>query len=411
MPPGSAAVPDRLSELLGAAECGGLVVVAESGADNDLAPFVGTAHLGEAFLIVPRGGPISLGFLTDMERDEAAATGLELLNPASLGLHDLRAGSLSAGAFWARILGAAFAKLGLAPGQWAVAGHAQAGTLVEACSELARSGWVWRSGGEILRRWRKFKPKEDLPLFREAADGVCAAMRGVARILAVCEETDRGLRFEGEALRIGRLRAEIRKEFASRGLSEPHGNILAAGAAAGVPHTQGDSGRELRAGEPLIVDLYPRGRVYADCTRTFCVGSPDESFLVAYAAVRAALEQAHASCRPGMRGWELQQQTCELFEARGFPTIRQDPSSVRGYVHGLGHGVGLELHEYPSFRELAGDEGRLEWGDVLTLEPGLYDEAQRYGVRLEDLCYLGASKMLNLTPLPLDWDPRAWSGD
>jgi Xaa-Pro aminopeptidase len=77
-------------------------------------------------------------------------------------------------------------------------------------------------------------------------------------------------------------------------------------------------------------------------------------------------------------------------------------------VHGLGHGVGFELHEDPSFRETAEEEGLLEVGDLLTLEPGLYDAEAGYGVRLEDLCYLSAEGTVNLTPRPYALDPRAW---
>jgi len=82
---------------------------------------------------------------------------------------------------------------------------------------------------------------------------------------------------------------------------------------------------------------------------------------------------------------------------------------TRGYVHGLGHGVGFELHEAPSFRASAGPkEGVLELGDVFTLEPGLYDPEEGFGVRLEDLVTLGEGGLENLTPLPYALDPRDW---
>ena len=86
----------------------------------------------------------------------------------------------------------------------------------------------------------------------------------------------------------------------------------------------------------------------------------------------------------------------------------REPATTTGYVHGLGHGVGFELHEYPSFRREAGEEGVLEVGDLLTLEPGLYDPEAGWGVRLEDLVYLGPDGPESLTPLPYDLDPRAW---
>jgi len=75
----------------------------------------------------------------------------------------------------------------------------------------------------------------------------------------------------------------------------------------------------------------------------------------------------------------------------------------------IGHGVGYELHELPSFKRQAAAEGMLEEGDVLTLEPGLYDPSPGgYGVRLEDLVHLGAAGPEILTRLPYDLDPTRW---
>jgi Xaa-Pro aminopeptidase len=80
-----------------------------------------------------------------------------------------------------------------------------------------------------------------------------------------------------------------------------------------------------------------------------------------------------------------------------------------GYVHNLGHGVGLDLHETPIFKKVSGAEGVLREGDVFTLEPGLYHPEQGYGVRLEDLVRLDEDGRLeNLTPLPYELDPRAY---
>ena len=100
---------------------------------------------------------------------------------------------------------------------------------------------------------------------------------------------------------------------------------------------------------------------------------------------------------------------CDLFQDGGFPTPISHRGTQRGYVHGLGHGVGYEVHELPSFREHAPPaEGTLEEGDVLTLEPGLYEPEDGWAVRLEDLYLVDTDGPVNLTPLPRDLDPRAW---
>ena len=204
--------------------------------------------------------------------------------------------------------------------------------------------------------------------------------------------------------------------MAEHGVEQPHGNILAPGGEAGVPHSAGTDRRQLRGGEPLIVDLFPRGAwrdrppLFADCTRTLCAGEPPAALVRAHAAVLAALAAARSLAAPGVRGWDLQEAVCLRLEAAGYPTPLHQPGTVAGYVHNLGHGVGYELHELPVFRKVAGAEGVLAAGDVFTLEPGLYDPDAGWGVRLEDLCWLGPGGLEVLTPLPYDLDPRCWAG-
>jgi Xaa-Pro aminopeptidase len=176
-----------------------------------------------------------------------------------------------------------------------------------------------------------------------------------------------------------------------------------------VPHSRGDDARVLRAGESLIVDLFPRGSVWADCTRTLCAGPPPPALAAAHEAVCAAQAAVAAAAAPGLRAWDLQLVACRVIGERGWPTPISDPDTTRGYVHNLGHGVGFELQEYPSFRKETGAEGLLATGDVFTLEPGLYDPDAGWAVRVEDLMHLGADGPEVLTPLPYELDPRGWA--
>jgi Xaa-Pro aminopeptidase len=100
---------------------------------------------------------------------------------------------------------------------------------------------------------------------------------------------------------------------------------------------------------------------------------------------------------------EYQQQTCELFEARGHTTIMSDPQTQEGYVHSLGHGLGLHVHERPSFRTSSGEGDRLEPGVVVTIEPGLYYPLRDMGVRLEDTVWVRPNGEIEvLVEYPLD---------
>jgi Xaa-Pro aminopeptidase len=422
-------LPDRRAHDLaaGLAElgCRALLVVAQSESDPDLAPFLGArAHLGAALLVAPREGRPRLAYLNPMEREEAAATGLLLITPEEL--ETLRAAreAPEPAAYLAWVMSRALAASGVAPGRVALAGLAPAGEIHCACAALARHGWEWVAGNELVRLVRKRKTAPELAAIRRAADATVDVMRALAARLAAAVARVTGpdgvggeLWLDGRPLTVGRLRAEAARLLADRGVEQPHGNILAPGGEGGVPHSAGSDGRPLRAGEPLIVDLFPRGAwrerplMFADCTRTLCAGEPPRALARAHAAVLRALAAARTLAAPGARGWDLQEAVCLTFEEAGYATPLRQPGTTTGYVHNLGHGIGYELHELPIFRKVAGAEGVLAEGDVFTLEPGLYDPAAGYGVRLEDLCYLGPDGLEVLTPLPYDLDPRRWTLD
>lgn len=393
--------------------CKALLVLAWSARDSDLSPFLPfPVHLGECFLVLPRGEAPRLAYLTPMERQEAAATGLALLTPEDLEVLRWAGEHPELAPFLARVVERAFEHCGLTPGRVALAGHGPAGALHGACSLLRDAGWTFVPGNALVLGARKRKEPFEVDGIRETARAAGDALRAVANLLAAAVPNDGGmggeLRLEGELLRVSRLRAEVGRLFAERGLEQPRGNIIAPADESGIPHSSGTPERVLRAGESLVVDVFPRGHLFADCTRTFCVGEPSEALAGAHAAVREVIEELHLRAAPGVRGWDLQELACDRFGAAGYPTPISEPGTTRGYVHNLGHGVGFDLHEQPIFKKVSGAEGVLREGDVFTLEPGLYDPAAGWGVRLEDLVYLGPDGLESLTPLPYDLDPRAW---
>ncbi len=404
---------DGFRRSLDEAGAGALVVVARSSRDPDLAPFVGPIHLGDALLVAPRDGEPRLAYLTPMERDEAAATGLALLSPTALELSRLRTELPAEEHFWAAVIERALTLVDLPPGRIAVAGSGRAGMMMAVGRALESRGWVPLPGQRLSLSLRKSKDARQVREAERVAAGGATALRRVAELLASATARDGELWLEGERLRVARLRREIARTLAGFELEQPEGNIVAPAEEGAVPHSTGTAERVLRPGESLVVDLFPRGWLFADMTRTFCVGTPPEPLAAAHAAVLEALGRAHdrlAETAPawGLRASSLQDMTCSHFARQGYPTLVSDPATTTGYVHNLGHGVGFDLHEYPSFRREAGAEGVLAEGDLLTLEPGLYDPQVGWAVRLEDLVLLEAAGPRNLTPLPYDLDPRAW---
>jgi len=92
-----------------------------------------------------------------------------------------------------------------------------------------------------------------------------------------------------------------------------------------------------------------------------------------------------------------------VFERQGHATVRTDQQVTEGYVHGLGHGVGLAVHEGPRLGGPATNTALLEPGHVVSVEPGLYYPSRGLGVRIEDLVAVRADGSIeNLTPAPYE---------
>ena len=339
----------RVHALLEGTEARALLILSAAGDDPDRSWFTAPAKLGETLVVVPAGGAARLGFVTPMERDEAAATGLDLLTPEALDVARWSRDAQGAGAFLADLAAQALRLSGVAAGRIALGGRLPFGTAREVLTVLEREGWSFVSAAEPLLRARKRKSAAEIHELRRVNKVVERAFRRVAALLAAATARAGELWLEGERLRVGRLKSEVAVLFASAGLDQPRGNILAPAEEGGVPHTSGTPDRVLLPRETLIVDLFPRGWLFSDCTRTFCVGEAPERVVRAHRDVLAALKLAHALARPGARGWDLQERICAHFAESAHPTPISSPGTVSGYVHGLGHGVGLELHEFPSF--------------------------------------------------------------
>ena len=400
-----------LGALLAEESAEALLVLAGSSRDPDLAPFVGGARLGDA-CVVAHGGGAWLVYFTSMEREEAAraeAGGVELVHPADFGLEALRREGKSGEEILAAAVNSAFERAGTRPGRVVVAGRPPAGSALAMARALEEGGRQSISGRGLMLALRRRKTQREIEGIAAAARATVAAFRSLAKVLAGSSVREGGeLWLEEERLTVARVKAEAAAVFAGYGLEQPEGSIAAPAEEGATGHSTGTPDRVLRAGESVVIDLFPRGLLFADCTRTFCVGEPPEELVRAHGLVLEALEASLKAVRPGVRGWTLHEPVCRLFENEGFSVPDRNPGTQTGYFHLLGHGVGYELHELPSFRKTGPGTDELCAGDVVTIEPGLYDPEAGWGVRLEDLVVITTDGMTNLTPLPYDLDPRSW---
>jgi Xaa-Pro aminopeptidase len=223
------------------------------------------------------------------------------------------------------------------------------------------------------------------------------AMAQAEDLIATAEVADDGtLRRDGEALTSERVREEIEVTLLHHGctLSE---TIVACGSDAAEPHERGSG--PLAADESIIVDIFPQhkdSRYHADMTRTFVRGEPSDAIREWYDLTDRAQAAALDAVEPGATGGDVDAAACEVYEDAGVPTLRSHPETETGFIHSTGHGVGLEVHEYPRVAE---DGAELRPGHVVTIEPGVYDP-EVGGVRIEDFVVVTEDGYENLVDYP-----------
>jgi Xaa-Pro aminopeptidase len=214
----------------------------------------------------------------------------------------------------------------------------------------------------------------------------------VERIGKASRGVDRIYKAMPELLKVGRtewqVAAEVMRLATEMKLAPPRRDggfdpmIIASGENGAMGHAQ-LSDRRLRNGDFVVADIFFRFEGYhTDATRTFAVGTPTAEMKKDYAAVKEAQEAALEVARPGT--------VCQEMHKAAIAALRRH--RLDGYMnHGLGHGVGIGLHESPFLG--MGNKTRLERNDVVTDEPGIY-RVGKYGIRIEDTLRVDSKPVL-----------------
>ncbi len=244
-------------------------------------------------------------------------------------------------------------------------------------TELVGDGAQLIGTAGLVERLREVKEADELRRIAAAARLADEALQDVLRHgLIGRSEREVAIALAGEMRALG-----------AEGESFPA--IVAAGAHAALPHAQP---REvaIERGQLVTIDWGARLDGYcSDCTRTFAAGEPSERAREVYELVLAAQQAGLAAVRPGRSGPEVDAAAREVIERAG---------EGERFGHGLGHGVGVEVHEGPRLSRTASDEPLLA-GNVVTIEPGLYLPGE-LGVRIEDLVAVTGEGCRNLSSLP-----------
>ena len=200
------------------------------------------------------------------------------------------------------------------------------------------------------------------------------------------------------------VRAAMQVVCEEQGCELPDDVIVAHGAQGAAGHDSGSGA--IPPGAPVVVDIWPRdkaSRCWADMTRTF-VGdgaAPDEELARYWELTRESLRRIYPMVKAGADCRKIYETSCEPYHEAGLLTQLNKPAGTllhEGFFHGLGHGVGLEVHERPG---LGRSPDTLVAGDVITLEPGCYRQGYG-GVRLEDLVVVTEDGCETLTEFPYD---------
>jgi Xaa-Pro aminopeptidase len=345
------------------------------------------AGISDPFLYVEAGGR-RVAVISVLDADKVRAAGVEAVDPIALGRDELFAQGLGAEAIELETCLRACRELGVTSAAvpfgfpLAVADHLRAGGVA---LEVDQDRFAAR---------RRVKTPSQLAGIRRAQEAADAAMAVAAELIHALEP---GTTSEG-------VRAAMQARAAGLGADLPDDVIVAHGAQSAVGHDDGSG--PIAAGEPVVVDIWPRDRVsrcWSDMTRTFVAGGgePPEELATYWRLARESLEAVRAALRPGVNGRELFELSSRPFSDAGFPTqLTKAPGEVLedGYFHALGHGVGLELHERPHLGRLGDD---LLAGEVVAIEPGCYRRGFG-GCRLEDLVLITDAGCETLTDFPYD---------
>jgi Xaa-Pro aminopeptidase len=329
-----------------------------------------------------------------MERAEAAATGLEVRDlQAEVDyprlLEQAGGNSLEAGA--ARV--AQLLRVCSVRGRTALYGKADVGLYSAYVDRLRRLAPEIEFVGEdplasTLLQARTTKSPDEVERIRSMG-AVTVAVAGELLEFLQSHRERNGILVgrDSEPLTVGQVKRKVELWLAERGAENTEGLIFSQGRESGIPHSTGTDSHPVRTGTTTILDLFPQeagGGYFYDFTRTWCLGfAPDEALEV-YEDVWEGYRKVAADLRPDAFCRDYQIAMCAFFRARGHPTLVEDRAAQEGYVHGLGHGVGLDIHESPRLSHEPTNMQRLLPGSVFTFEPGLYYPGRGLGVRIEN---------------------------
>ena len=358
--------------------------------------FTGGGHVSKAALIKKRGEPAVL-YCNAMEREEAAKSGLAVI--------PLRDGAMETlGKSPADI----FSAQGLTSGRVGVYGHTNVSMALFIFDKIKTDLPALELIGEdqddsIFMRAMETKDAPEVARIRKMGKITTEVVRLVADYLTSREvrADEVLLKEDGTPLTVADVKGKISLWLAERGAVDVEGCIFSIGREAGICHSVGNPIDLMRLGQTIVFDIFPGeagGGYFYDFTRTWSLGYATPEAQKLYDEVGAIYQRVVENLDMNAVFKGYQKLVCDVYHENGHPTpMHTEGVMTEGYVHSLGHGLGLNVHERPWSRHTASDDNILKPGVVFTIEPGLYYPEQGMGVRIEDSFWMrpdGAAERL-----------------
>lgn len=398
-----------------------LIVLGNAENNPPMYYFTGGGHVSAATLIKKRGEEPVL-FCNDMERDEAAKSGLMIRLFSEYSFKELfeQAGgdmmTMSALRF-KRML----TEFNLTSGRIGVYGRVEFsgifGILNKLQELLPDVTFIGESAMDsVFLRAMETKDEAEIERIRAMGAITTEVVGLTAKYLTSCEVRDDEvlLKENSSPLTIADVKSKIDLWLAERGAVPSEGYIFAIGSDAGVPHSQGNPADLLRLGQTIVFDIYPSeqgGGYFFDFTRTWSLGYATAEAQVMYDQVFEVYNKVVENMDLNVPFKEYQKLACDEFEKYRHATPANGEAPKEGYVHSLGHGVGINIHERPFSGITAGDDERLVPGVVITIEPGLYYPSKGMGFRIEDTYWVrpdGKIEILAEYPYDFVLEMKKW---
>jgi Xaa-Pro aminopeptidase len=361
-------------------------------------------------VVKPAGQPATL-IVSSMEVEEAKKSGLPVLTLDAFNYADILLQVEGDRAHAQTVLWGKFIEhFAIPPGKIGVYGTGDIHVWIERARLLAahypQHPCVGENGMTLFDVAMRTKDADEIAIIRQVAAQTNAVLQATWDFIAGHRaEGESVVKADGSALTVGDVKRFIRRALLDHELECPS-MIFAQGREAGFPHSRGEAGDPLKLGQPIVFDLFPQplgGGYCHDVTRTWSIGYARPDVQGLYDQVMTAFERAVAAFEEaGQPAHTLQEAALECLEGYGHPTQRSHPGTQVGYVHSLGHGIGLNIHERPAMHHLM-KEDVLEAGNVITIEPGLYYPEQGIGVRVEDSFLVDAAGgLVSISPFKKD---------